>query len=64
MHRRRDAAGPYGEPVTSVEQWRRDKARALWQLARMDWCRLHGWPGGLDVFDLLRLAIAPHRAKW
>ncbi len=30
--------------------------------ARLDWCRQHGWPGGLDFVDLLRQTVTVRRA--
>ncbi len=42
--------------------WRMHEALTLWSQARLDWCRQHGWPGGLDSVDLLRQTVAVRRA--
>jgi hypothetical protein len=53
-YRNRRDGQPYGEPRVTFEDWRRQEAWGQWTRARLDWCSEHGWPGGLDVVDLLR----------
>ncbi len=54
----------YGQSVAlqPLAAWRLHEALALWSRARLDWCRQHGWPGGLDSVDLLRETVAVRRA--
>jgi hypothetical protein len=54
---------PYGEPRVAFEDWRRQQAWNLWTRARLDWCGVHGWPGGLDVVDLLRESAHVRRRR-
>ncbi len=53
----------YGQAgaLQPLAAWRLHEAMALWSRARLDWCREHGWPGGLDSVDLLRQAVAVRR---
>ena len=46
----------------ALAAWRLQEALTLWSGARLDWCRDHGWPGGLDYVDLLRQTLAIRRA--
>jgi len=52
---------PDGEPHLSAEGWRQTEARTMWMHTRLDWCQRFGWPGGLTVLDLLRMAVADRR---
>ncbi len=54
----------YGQagPLQPLAAWRLHEALTLWSQARLDWCRQHGWPGGLDSVDLLRQTVAVRRA--
>ncbi len=54
---------PYGPPRMSFEDWRRDRAWHLWSQARLDWCDRHGWPGGLDVVEVLQQTVQLRRAR-
>ncbi len=53
----------YGQAgaLQPLAAWRLHEALALWSRARLDWCREHGWPGGLDSVDLLRETVAVRR---
>ncbi len=54
----------YGQAgaLQPLAAWRLHEALTLWSQARLDWCRQHGWPGGLDSVDLLRQAVSVRRA--
>jgi hypothetical protein len=54
---------PYGEPRCKFEDWLRGQAWGLWTRARHDWCQQHGWPGGLDVIELMQHEVALIRAR-
>jgi hypothetical protein len=60
-HRNRGPDGPYGPSWMSYDNWLEGEAQSLWTSARLQWCREHGWPGGLDVLDLLRQAVNVRR---
>jgi hypothetical protein len=53
-YRNRTAGEPTGPIRYTFEEWCRDRAAGLWLRARLDWCAMHGWPGGRDRVDLLR----------
>lgn len=53
---------PYGD-VPAAETLRRGAAWGLWTRARHDWCEQHGWPGGLDIIDLMRQEVALVRSR-
>ncbi len=61
-YRNRADGVPYGEPTLSLQDWQHQEALTLWARARLDWCRQHGWPDGLDSVDLLRQTLAVRRA--
>jgi hypothetical protein len=52
-HRLRSKGGA-GPVTVTLAQWQHSQAYAFWTQARLDWCELKGWPGGLSVVDLLR----------
>lgn len=60
-HRNRSNGVPVGPPHQTLEQWRRGEALSLWSQARMDWQKEHGWPGELDVIDLLKQTMRIRR---
>ncbi len=60
-YRNRADGVPYGELTLSLDDWQHHEALTLWSQARLDWCRQHGWPGGLDFIDLLRETVAVRR---
>ncbi len=48
---------PYGEPRVTFDNWRTDQAWHMWSKARHEWCDEHGWPGGLDVINLMQQEV-------
>lgn len=60
-HRNRSNAQPVGPVHRTLEQWRLGEAITLWSQARTAWHAEHGWPGGLDVFDVMRESMYARR---
>ncbi|MGY1778764.1 hypothetical protein [Geodermatophilus sp. SYSU D01036] len=52
---------PPGPTTKSLAQWRQDQAESLWTRARLDWCQRFGWPGGLDIVELMQQMVAGRR---
>lgn len=62
-YRNRGPEGFRGEPTFSAHDWRDLEAHQLWARARYAWVKLHGWPGGLTVLDLIRAEVGVRRAS-
>ncbi len=62
-HRNRMNHVPVGPVRFSFEDWRRQQAWNLWSQARLDWCKRYGWPGGLDVVEVLQQTVQLRRAR-
>ena len=62
-YRNRGPDGFHGEPYWTLDDWRHHEAHQLWKKARYAWVKLHGWPGGLSVLDMLREEVGVRRAN-
>jgi hypothetical protein len=62
-YRNRGPDGPYGPPNWSFEAWRGQQAWNLFSRARLNWRDQYGWPGGLDLVELLQQTVRMRQAQ-